>query len=457
VVVVGAGPSSLFFANLYLRSHPEATVRIIERSCTPLPLLSSTTATTTLPTSPSPAFGFGLGQRARRTLGAVPGLLAKVKGIAVPLDGPSGLWMVNRAELCGALLEDLLESCVDAEASQETSSGDKGHHPLAAASPQGRESSGQRTIVASPRLALTFGTKATAIDRAARTVVLEAVAGGSTETVAYSLLVGADGVSSNVRAQLEAAGAVTTQQFERNCRWKALALPPQPQLRPGAFVGVKPESGRREYGGVLPRFGGGHVALLFWPTMKHKATSPNPFDAASPEELRDRLTAATGGQVTAFPCDEDLKAWLGLRAGRELFVKVSAFHDAEAKVALLGDSAAGMYSILGQGCACGLQGAASLDEALSTHKVDVTAGLEAYSAASVPEGHAATDLNTIAHLFYSRLGKALFGKRCAAVMQRVNDPTPYAEILRENLLVVRLAKLWWRRDRRPVGAGRGGL
>jgi len=49
-------------------------------------------------------------------------------------------------------------------------------------------------------------------------------------------------------------------------------------------------------------------------------------------------------KVTAFPCDEDLKAWLGLRAGRELFVKVSAFHDAEAKVALLGDSAAGMYS-----------------------------------------------------------------------------------------------------------------
>ena len=102
------------------------------------------------------------------------------------------------------------------------------------------------------------------------------------------------------------------------------------------------------------------------------------------------MSSATGGKVTAFQEDSELEAFLARRPGRELFVKVDRYHDEEGSVALLGDSAAGMYSLLGQGCASGLQAAASLDRCLSQNKGDVRAGIRAYSDAAVPEGHAAT-------------------------------------------------------------------
>ena len=83
----------------------------------------------------------------------------------------------------------------------------------------------------------------------------------SDKTDAYPIALDFEGEGGN-----RAAGK---SQSQINCRWKALALPPQPELSPGAFVPLKPKNGRREYGAVLPRFGGGYVALLFWPTVLH--------------------------------------------------------------------------------------------------------------------------------------------------------------------------------------------
>ena len=203
VVVVGAGPSSLFFTNLYLRSHPDASVHIIERSDPPPPP-ARTSALSSTPSSSSPAFGFGLGTRARRTLASVPGLVDRVESASIPIDGRD-LWMVNRAELCGVLLDSCMDEAFSSRGADEGA---------ASGSPRPRPppSSASEPAGQSPRLECSFGATAGAIDREARTIAVEKE-DGSTEHIAYSLLIGADGVNSRVRNELENGGVVSEMSY----------------------------------------------------------------------------------------------------------------------------------------------------------------------------------------------------------------------------------------------------
>ena len=103
-----------------------------------------------------------------------------------------------------------------------------------------------------------------------------------------------------------------------------------------------------------------------------------------------------------------------------------------------GDAAHGMYSVLGQGLSCGLEGAVKLASSLaSAGKDDVAAALVAYSQAAVPEAHAATQLSTT-------IGHSLFGsckpaKLVAAALlphgglpffRRVSDPSVTRRVLK---------------------------
>lgn len=118
-----------------------------------------------------------------------------------------------------------------------------------------------------------------------------------------------------------------------------------------------------------------------------------------------------------------------------------------------------MYSALGQGLSCGLEGAVKLASSLaSAGKDDVAAALAAYSQAAVPEAHAATQLSTT-------IGHSLFGSSKPAKLvavallphgglpffRRISDPSvPYTQLLRENRLLVWLARQVWRSERLPV-------
>ena len=103
-----------------------------------------------------------------------------------------------------------------------------------------------------------------------------------------------------------------------------------------------------------------------------------------------------------------------------------------------GDAAHGMYSVLGQGLSCGLEGAVKLANSLaSAGKDDVAAALAAYSQAAVPEAHAATQLSTT-------IGHSLFGsckpaKLVAAALlphgglpffRRISDPSVTRRVLK---------------------------
>ena len=427
IVIVGGGPSALFFANLHLRAHPEDRVRIVEQGEDPR-----------LSPQPASAFGFGLGTRARDILGRVPGLVDKVNGISAFVDGnTASLGIVNRAHLGAVLLEAAAED-------DDVSS----------------------------RLEVTFGARAGALDRNRR-VVHTTSADGSNEAIPYTLLVGADGVRSGVRAQLEAAGDVAVERYERNARWKALPLPPQPDLAPGAFVPLQGAASLRpkaEFGAVLPRFGGGHTALLFWRFRPRDLERPaaaqkrNPWGAETAADLRGQLAAATGGAVSAFPSDRELEGFLERGPGREMYVKASRFHDGGC-VALLGDAAAGMYSLLGQGCVCGLYSAEVLARSLDAHRGDLRAALATYDGEALPESHAITDLNLLAHLLDSPLGMIAAAPLFLAaklrgqqsVLRQMNERNmPYSRILAQNRALIALAKVWWRRNRVPLDPHGGG-
>jgi 2-polyprenyl-6-methoxyphenol hydroxylase-like FAD-dependent oxidoreductase len=81
-----------------------------------------------------------------------------------------------------------------------------------------------------------------------------------------------------------------------------------------------------------------------------------------------------------------------------MWMKVSKHAVPELGVALVGDAAHSMYSMFGQGCSCGLQGARMLSRGINNPDATSTeAALESFSKESRDEGHAISDLNLLSH------------------------------------------------------------
>lgn len=257
--------------------------------------------------------------------------------------------------------------------------------------------------------------------------------------------------------------------------WKALALPAQPAtIDAGSF---KPLVDERLVGGrVIPRYPEGHILLMFW----KGSDGDNPPGVNTVDDLKDLVTSALaekegsdlfrrtvgiykdteqvedrdGGGI-AFD-EAALREFLAARPGRSHHTKLDRYHDGPASAALVGDAAHGMYTTLGQGLACALEGSRILIRCL-TEETDLGRALERYSGLAVPEGHAASDLNLIGHAMAGgpllkavalpiTLLQSLRGKM---VFKRVNDDVSYSQILKENRLLVALSKRRWKKERLP--------
>lgn len=433
VCIVGAGPCGLFFASHLLRQDSSVKVTVVDKA----PHGGTTDAK---------AFGFGVGGRMRRSLETIPGMMEKVDAVSAPCAMASDRYLsiVRRLDLCECLRSHLNEN-------------------------YGSEAGDGRF-------------------RCQYDLDLSGEDLKSKYLKEYDLVIGGDGINSSVRKLLSERGVIKEERYAHgSIQWKALRIPPQTDIDPATFQPLAhPEN--LIAGAVLPRHPSGHTLLIFWRDGKE-----NPGGIETVSELQGAIQAAVRGklsknrllqrlnwgknadkdggkEVRVVLDDDEAERFLKCRPGKEHFLKVNKYHgitssagEATAPVALIGDAAHGMYSMLGQGCACGLQSSMMLSECLAENKT-IEAALEEYSSKAVPEGHAITDLNLMSHLMaptgqkYPSLSKMigmpfliLNGLRGKMPVVRVNDDVSYQQVLKENQSAVAMSRRLWRRQRQSAG------
>ncbi|MEH2000714.1 MAG: FAD-dependent monooxygenase [Nostoc sp.] len=313
---------------------------------------------------------------------------------------------------------------------------------------------GNRTSDESSRLSLHFNVSVVNVDLAGRKVVIERESGY--ETVAYDLLVGADGIHSTIRSAMIISKPDETdfQQQQRPQVWKVLQLPMQPELQqsPPRIIRLEKRSAQfgLVFGACLPQKDGNFSALIFWQPVG-SSDRINPCGITTVEELQQLLQEMFPKNLVAPKLDVDqAAAFLAAQPGHEYWSKSRCYHDLDGRAVLIGDAAHGMFSLLGQGCTAAIADAVVLDSLLGQHGDQLSIVLPKFSAQQVEEGHAASDLSLIALIFYHRWLGLLYKVttllwvvvlRQPSIFARLNQVSAnYIQVLRENSLWIWFAK-----------------
>jgi 2-polyprenyl-6-methoxyphenol hydroxylase-like FAD-dependent oxidoreductase len=252
------------------------------------------------------------------------------------------------------------------------------------------------------------------------------------------------------------SGDLQCERYYSDVTWKALQFPEQPGVDPSAFQRYpkpkyKPHSFiKRDTGALLPRFQNRFVLLNFRALPKGDEHQ-NPFDATTPQQLREAISQALPN-ITIFPPDDVLQDFLNQPPGRESYMKLDRHIVQDANIILIGDAAVGTYSLFGQGCASAMTQADLLAETLA-NATDLQSSLELYSNASVKEGHAISELNLLTHAlgkmgpirFWVRFQQMEIGKTLAQ-----KPEVPYSDILKKRKRAVWVSKFFWRKVRIPA-------
>ncbi|MGK3758745.1 MAG: kynurenine 3-monooxygenase [Bacillariaceae sp.] len=414
VVMIGAGPTSLFLANILLQQDPTVNIQVLEKNSRD-------------GTPDDGAFGFGIGIRHEKAMEQIPGMWEELKDVSAPLE--SGLLrMIRRNDLCSKLRSRLENT-----------------YPT--------------------RCKILYETECENIDFKQNLVSLKKGSG-----ISYDLLVGADGANSMVREAIRKDDAEYHEEhYFRPICWKALRLPDQNgKVAPGAFKTISGAGFKT--GGMLPRHPEGHTVLAFWDNLEMQ----NPEGVHDEKELANAITTAlqakksflkkmTWNNISKQKTQEklqikfddvELKRFLKDRARREHILKLNKYHH-NGNVALVGDSAHSMYSLLGQGAACGFLTASMLASSLGKER-SISTALENYSNDAVPEANAIVDLNLISHALeggllikLATLPIILISALRGSVLFRevVGTTKPYQEILKKNRFLIWICKQVWKKKR----------
>jgi len=358
IIIVGAGPAGLFLAHRLLARSPSYTVQIYERNQNP----------TNVEYFDSREFGLGLGTRVQHWLKSIDGLREQLVSEGIEFTS-NGLILISRRQLCAVLVRSLLTNY-----------------------------SSQATV--------NFNASLVDVDLTRCEVLIERDSGA--EKVAYDLLVGADGIHSTIRNAMMVSKPDENnfQQQPRPQVWKVLQLPIQQELRqnPPRIIRLQKQSTQfgLVFGACLPQKDGSFTALIFWqPISSHDQN--NPCGIATPEELQQLLHQMSPQNLPALKLDRDQAvAFLAAQPGSEYWSQCRCYHDLEGRAVLIGDAAHGMYSLLGQGCTAAIADAVALDSLLEQYHDQLSIVLPQFSATQVEFGHAASDLNLIALIFYHR-------------------------------------------------------
>lgn len=417
IVVVGGGPVGLYFSALLLHKDPTVKIRILEKSRRNSGSIN--------------AFGLGVSHRMQNRLSDVPGLKEKATSVSAMVES-LGIPLVSRNDLCENMASFLEENYRDCACQ------------------------------------IDFGESCKRVDFENRKITTS-----SGELISYDLLIAADGVNSPIRQQLSAEKGLCEEHYIEASNWKTLKMPKQPDLDPGSF---KPLQHPSLVGGrVLPRAPEGHMLLLVW---DGETGSDNPKGVETDEDLKQMVTEALQDKKSKFSAlrklmgfqvgdsvlknrtvifdEEAVQEFVQTRSGRSHHLKVESFHFQDS-VALLGDSAHAMNSLLGQGCACGLEGAHVLVDAL-LNCTSMENALSTYSSEAIPEAHALTELSLISYVLRAGIWTKLVavpmilfqtvtGKGLIKQIKDVN--VPFQQILVENRFVLKLGRRAFKKSRMP--------
>ena len=151
-----------------------------------------------------------------------------------------------------------------------------------------------------------------------------------------------------------------------------------------------------------------------------------------------------------------MDAFTASRAKPVHHLQLERYHHGD--VALIGDSAHSFSSLLGQGCALGLESTHTLVDCLCAAP-SLDDALRAYTARATVEAHAMTEVALVGYGIQGGWNKMTFQAlplilvnmlRGKSLLKRISDVNvPYATIARENRRLLRLCRSQFEKEREP--------
>jgi len=429
VVVVGGGPVGLYFAALLLQSDPSVKIEILEKE--------------TKSSSSKNAFGLGVGPRMKHRLQDVPGLYEKAISVSSTVGGGLNIPLVSRFDLVENMRNFLLEHYND---------------------------SCCRVTLGEGCASANFDTKTITTDKG--------------REIQYDLLLGADGVNSQIRRFLttDNNNNMGEQHYTENVYWKALQLPKQTTIEKESFLPIQHPS--ITGGRVLPKAPEGHFVLLYWKGEQHDRDN-NPIGIQTVDDWKRILKE--GMQEKKKKKASFVRKFIGLDKGKDSstdkefvydeellqdFVESRSKHShhlqlerydyPEGSVALIGDSAHSFNSALGQGCATALECTHMLVEKcllLPSEDTTLEDALSKYTELATKESHAMTDISLVTYgikggfnlMTFKAMPLVLFNMlRGKSLIKRMMDITvPYSTIAKENRRLLKICRRQFEKERKP--------
>lgn len=402
IVIAGAGPASLVFAQRHLSNNPQAVIHIYERRDRP-PRYSEDGQIL----CGDFAFGFGL---TTRGLLALEKVQWKDSMLAIAHQSMTGSFMINRRDMVAEMIHNLEQK------------------------------------FPRDRLKLHFQCKVTQMHSNGTLEVEDCRDNGSLKKQIddFSLLVAADGTNSCVRKSLVKMGKIKQKRFMNSLSWKALQLGKQDHMPPGGFASFYSEDGK-ELCFITPRYKDRLVLIFYRFNRKDPSSQVNPMNAHSAAELQSAIRSMFPN-ITNLPPEPVMESFLESPPGQEFYMALNRHAIPDQKVALIGDAAVGTYVLFGHGCVSAMERAIVLADSLTGNPPDKA--LEEFSSQSVKEGRAISDLNLISHLLRSNKLVRQHALKVRSKIQGylIREPDmSYSEILQQPDVkwTIRLSKLFW--------------
>jgi len=441
VVVVGGGPVGLYFAALLLESDPTVRIEILEKQkrLTPRSSIFGKTESVTN------AFGLGVGDRMQNRLKDIPGLYEKSVSVS-SIVGGLNIPLVSRDDLVTNMRIFLQDRCTQHKISNNNCK-------------------------------VNLGEGCASVDLRRKKVTTD-----KGRIIPYDLLLGADGVNSKIRQFLMDQtddAALEEEHFTLNAYWKALQLPKQPDIVASSFRRI--QNPAISGGRFLPRAPEGHFVLLYWKRKSHEPTTDNPTGIRTTEDWKQLLNdAIQDKEVSRF----SIRKMIGYDAGdsskidREIVfderaladfvntpaklthhLKLGRYHYQKGSVALIGDSAHSFNSLLGQGCATGLESTHTLVKCLLESDTTLDDALLKYTELATIESHAMTEVSLIVYAIRGGWNTVTFKVvplilwnmlRGKGLLKQIRDiHVPFSTIARENSRVLAICRKEFEKERMP--------